>query len=128
MAKSDEKKSEEQAKSEAAAPPPSGPQPAPAVAPVDQQQPQQPQLKIDDTGVVTEYANFFSATGTLEEVILDFGNRSKDAPDKVKIDTRIVVSVFNAKRILAALAQTINMYEERFGKIELDPRKRMRQT
>lgn len=86
---------------------------------------QQVQIQVDDSGVVTEYANFFAATGTMEEVILDFGNRGKTPQDKIKIDTRVVVSVFNAKRILAALAQTINMYEERFGKIELDPRKRM---
>ena len=85
-------------------------------------------MKIDDKDVVPQYANFFSATGTMEEVILDFGNRLREPADTVKIDTRIVVSVYNAKRILAALAQTINMYEERFGKIELDPRRRMKQS
>ena len=76
--------------------------------------------------MVSQYANFFSATGTLEEVILDYGNRNKENMNKIKIDSRIVVSIWNAKRILAALAQTINMFEERFGKIELDPRKRIK--
>ncbi|MEW6357093.1 MAG: DUF3467 domain-containing protein [Planctomycetota bacterium] len=97
----------------------------PKAAPEGAQQQAQQQIEVDDSGVVTQYANFFAATGTMEEVILDFGNRGKSPQDKIKIDSRVVVSVFNAKRILAALAQTINMYEERFGKIELDPRKRM---
>ena len=100
------------------APPP--PTPAEAAAPPGGE------LEIDDKGVVSQYANFFSATGTLEEVILDYGNRNKENMNKIKIDSRIVVSIWNAKRILAALAQTINMFEERFGKIELDPRRRMR--
>ena len=108
------------AKSEADAPDPTQGVPPPGAA-----QQQQAQIEVDDSGVASQYANFFAATGTMEEVILDFGNRGKTPQDKVKIDTRIVVSVFNAKRILAALAQTINMYEERFGKIELDPRQRM---
>ena len=99
----------------AASPPPPADVPAPGQ-----------ELEIDDKGVVSQYANFFSATGTMEEVILDFGNRSKENMNKIKIDCRLVVSIWNAKRILAALAQTINMFEERFGKIELDPRKRIK--
>jgi len=99
----------------------------PAVAPPPPDAPAPGQeLEIDDKGVVSQYANFFSATGTLEEVILDYGNRNKENMNKIKIDSRIVVSIWNAKRILAALAQTINMFEERFGKIELDPRKRIK--
>jgi preprotein translocase subunit Sec61beta len=99
--------------------------PAAAPPPPDVPAPGQ-ELEIDDKNVISQYANFFSATGTLEEVILDFGNRNKENMNKIKIDSRVVVSIWNAKRILAALAQTINMFEERFGKIELDPRKRIK--
>ena len=50
----------------------------PAAAPPAPEAPTPGQeLEIDDKGVVSQYANFFSATGTLEEVILDFGNRNK---------------------------------------------------
>ncbi len=100
---------------------PATPPPPPEAPPAAGQE-----LEIEDKGVISQYANFFSATGTLEEVILDFGNRNKENMNKIKIDSRIVVSIWNAKRILAALAQTINMFEERFGKIELDPRKRIK--
>ena len=49
---------------------------------------QQQQIEVDDGGVATQYANFFAATGNIEEVIFDFGNRGKTPQDKVKIESK----------------------------------------
>ena len=78
------------------------------------------------------YANVCRATGTPEEVIMDFALNPNAfgmvVDEPVKINHRIVMSYQAAKRTALVLLETVRRHEERFGEIELDPRKRLRGT
>ena len=90
-------------------------------------QQQQPEVVVDDTGMLPSYSNFCRVTATPEEVIMDFGlNPQPFAPGRqdVKANTRIVLNFYTAKRLLTALGMTIQRHEGTFGAIELDVRRR----
>lgn len=86
-------------------------------------------IKVDDTGVLCNYANFCRVTGSPEELIVDFGlntqpmGNSNDQP--VVIDQRIVLNFYTAKKLLHALHVSVQRHEEVFGNIETDIRKRV---
>lgn len=90
-----------------------------------------PQVRItlDETGVDAAYSNFCRVTGTPEEVIIDFALNpnpfSQQEEQQVKIDKRLVLNQFTAKRLFAALQQTILRHEQNFGVIELNVRRRL---
>jgi hypothetical protein len=46
--------------------------------------------------------------------------------EPMKIDHRIVMGYQAAKRMALVLIETVRRYEERFGEIELDARRRLR--
>lgn len=85
---------------------------------------------IYDESAHASYANLCRVTGTPEEVILDFAlnpNAFGPVVDEVlKVDHRIVMNYQAAKRTALVLMETVRRHEERFGQIELDPRKRLR--
>jgi hypothetical protein len=84
---------------------------------------------VDSTGISTIYANFFRVTGTPEELILDLGLNTQQetagAAEPVKLNQRVVLSFFTAKRLLGALQWAVNKYEGSFGVLETDYHKRM---
>jgi hypothetical protein len=88
-------------------------------------------LAIDETAHAT-YSNFCRVTGTPEEVIMDFAlnpNAFGQVMDEsLRVDHRIVMGYQAAKRTALVLLETVRRHEERFGEIELDPRKRMRDS
>jgi len=91
---------------------------------------QQPQVKIhlDDRTVNAAYSNFCRVTGTPEEVIVDFSlnpNPYSQSDQNIRIDNRIVLNHFTAKRLFAALQQTIMRHEQNFGVIELNVQRRL---
>jgi hypothetical protein len=82
---------------------------------------------VDDANAALSYANFCRVTGTPEEVILDYGLNPQpfgDATIPIKVNQRIVVSFYSAKRMLQALDATIQRHEKVFGEIETDVQKR----
>ena len=83
-------------------------------------------INIDETGCEETYANFFSVTGSPEEVALDFGLMHREIKTTVRLKARIYLNYYNAKRLLTGLTQSIRKYEETYGPLELDPRKRAR--
>lgn len=92
---------------------------------------QQVRLRVDERELRTTYANAFLANGTAEEVMLDFGlnlanpTSQGDQPEIVfKIEQRVVLNYFSAKRLAITLSQVIRRYEEQFGDLELDVTKR----
>ncbi len=95
---------------------------------------QQVQLRIDERDMNTDYANAFRTNGTAEEVMLDFGvNLAMAAPgaeeDKspsilFKLNNRIIMNYYSAKRLAITLSQLIRRHEEQFGELELDVRER----
>ena len=93
---------------------------------------QQVQLRIDEAGMQTTYANAFRTNGTAEEVILDFGlnlvgppTEAKASPQILfKVNQRVVMNYFSVKRLAITLSQLIRRHEEQFGELEMDVQKR----
>ena len=93
---------------------------------------QQIQLRIDERDMRTDYANAFRTNGTAEEVMLDFGINLAMPPagENVspqvlfKVNERIVMNYYSAKRLAITLSQLIRRHEEQFGVLELDVSKR----
>ena len=92
-----------------------------------------PQIKItlDDSEVRANYSNFCRVTGTPEEIIVDFSlnpNPYSQQDQKIAVDQRIVLNHYTAKRLFAALQQTIMRHEQNFGVIELNVQRRLAPT
>jgi hypothetical protein len=88
----------------------------------------QPQLQIDDSKVVSLYANFCRVTGTPEEMIIDFGLNPQPfgVPTvPIPVTQRIVMNFFTAKRMLHALHMSIERHEATFGVLETDVQRRV---
>lgn len=85
------------------------------------------EVQINDSDAMLGYANFCRVTGTPEELILDFGLNSQPmgAPTSIAVKQRLVVSYFTAKRLLQALAVSIQRHELAFGALETDVHKRV---
>jgi len=101
-------------------------------------QPQEPpaettqvRITLDDKDVEASYTNFCRVTGTPEEIIVDFAlnpNPFSRQDQTVKVDKRLVMNQFTAKRLFAALQQTILRHEQNFGVIELNVQRRLSPT
>ncbi|MCH2212802.1 MAG: DUF3467 domain-containing protein [Fuerstiella sp.] len=87
------------------------------------------EIVVDDSNVHAGYANFCRVASTPEELILDLGlNPNPYAAGKVnvKVNQRIIMNHFSAKRLLSAVATALNRHEQTFGPLETDVRKRVR--
>lgn len=88
--------------------------------------------QIDQSGLTISYANVCRIAQTPNEVIVDFGMNPNffgnilDEP--LKLDNRVIMSHDAAKRLCLHLTATIQNYESRYGTIELDVAKRLKQT
>ncbi len=86
-------------------------------------------ISVNDTNVVSSYANFCRVTGSPEELIIDFGMNSQpiggSGETPVDISQRTVLNFYTAKRLLHALHVSVQRHEEVFGKIETDIKKRV---
>ena len=113
----------EQAQAEAPAAEPEAAPEAPAAPP------QQPvQVQVDDAGVKCSYSNFCRVSGSPEELIVDFALNPQPmgVPNNpIKIDERIVMNFYTAKRLLAALQMSIQRHEAVFGVLETNIQKRI---
>ena len=86
------------------------------------------ELVVDDSGAEPTYANFCRVMATPEEVILDFGLNPQPftaGSQVIKANHRIVMNVYTTKRLLAAIATTIERHEQTFGTIEMDVNRRV---
>ena len=83
----------------------------------------QPSLEIQLENDVAQgiYANLAVVNHTDSEVTLDFVYIQPQEP-KGKVRSRIIVSPRHAKRLLLALKENIDRYEQAFGEIPLDLR------
>jgi len=89
---------------------------------------QQIKITLDEESLEAVYSNFCRVTGTPEEVIVDFAlnpNPFSRQDQKVKVDKRVVMNHYTAKRLFAALQQTIMRHEQNFGVIELNVQRRL---
>jgi hypothetical protein len=100
-----------------------------APAQQQQQQQQQFQVNVDDSNVSGLYANFCRVTGSPEELIIDFGLNPQPVgvpTSPIKVSQRVIVNFYTAKRLLNALALSVQRHESVFGVLETDIQKRLK--
>lgn len=82
-----------------------------------------PTVKFDDTGIANAYANVCNVSSSREEVVLVFGMNNaweRDASEvRVKLNSRVILSPFAAKRLALLLDNVIKQYEARFGVMDV---------
>ena len=91
-----------------------------------------PAVRVTEAGMDTSYANAFRTNGSAEEVMLDFGvnllnpaSAQQDQQEIIfKINERVVMNYYSAKRLAITLSQLIRRHEDDFGELELDVNKR----
>jgi hypothetical protein len=86
------------------------------------------EIQVDDSKLNSAYANFCRVLGTPEELIVDFGLNTQTPggpPEPVVVNQRIVLNFFTAKRLLHALAMSVQRFEQTFGNLETDVAKRV---
>ena len=74
------------------------------------------QVDMDEATAQGVYANLAGILHTETEFILDFLFLQPNSP-KAKLRSRVISSPVHTKRLLAALADNVRKYEERFGTI-----------
>ncbi len=92
----------------------------------DQQQ--QVQIQVDDAQTAVTYSSTVRVWGSAEEVNLDFAGPLRPTGPKsakLKIDHRVILNPWAAKRLCLAMNQAIARYEKAYGPLEVDPRKRL---
>jgi hypothetical protein len=92
-------------------------------------QPQAPQFTVDATGLLSTYTNWYRVTGTPEELVIDFGlnpQMGQVPTEAIKLNTRLVMNFYTAKRLLNALQFAVQRHESFFGVVEVDVQKRVR--
>lgn len=67
------------------------------------------------------YSNYAGLSSTAEEFMLRFGERDLKDPNKVTEVVRVYLSFPHAKRLVVAMARSLQAYEEVFGEITADP-------
>lgn len=103
-------------------------QPQPGATPEAATPQQQQRLEVDESAVQACYANFCRVNGTPEELIIDFGLNSQPfgAPERpLKVNQRLVVNYYTAKRLMAALQLSVQRHEAAFGVLETNVQKRV---
>jgi len=101
-----------------------------AQAQQQQQQQQQFQVQVDDSSCQALYANFCRVTGSPEELIVDFGLNPQPVgvpTQPIRVSQRVILNFYTAKRLLNALALSVQRHESVFGVLETDIQKRLKQ-
>ena len=88
----------------------------------------QPTLKWDDSSMSTSYANVSNVSMTREECGLFFGTNlttsmSDGGEVTIKLSDRIIMTPHAAKRLSLLLEANLRAYEERHGKLDIQPSK-----
>jgi hypothetical protein len=94
-------------------------------ADIDTGKPAVPAVDWDDSKMQSSYANVVNASSTREEVNLFFGTNQTWKTDEkrefhVRLNDRIVLSPFAAKRLWILLGAILKEYESRFGSLGMD--------
>jgi hypothetical protein len=82
-----------------------------------QPEPVQLQIEIEDVIAQGMYANLALVSHTETEFVFDFIYAQAQVP-KAKVRARILSSPAHTKRLLAALQENMQKYEEKFGAIK----------
>jgi hypothetical protein len=88
---------------------------------------QQVEIRVDETKMVTTYANTIRTSTTPDELVLDFGlnlagQAGPNEPVKMlfSVGSRVVMNWTGAKRLMASLQQAVQQYEQAYGTIDIN--------
>jgi hypothetical protein len=88
----------------------------------------QVQLQVDDSQAGVVYSTTARVWGSAEEINLDFAGPIRPTGQgnvaRLKIDQRVVLNPWAAKRLAIALSQAVTRYEQTYGVLEIDERRR----
>ncbi len=95
---------------------------------------QQIRLNVNSDKIETSYANAFQMHSTPEEIFITFGiNQTVPSQEEgvsadmiLQLSNRIIMNPYTAKRLAISISQSVREHEERFGTLELDAGKRVR--
>jgi len=83
---------------------------------------QDQRIRMNTASVKSSYCNMVNVTTTREEVVMNFGiNETWDqgvAEYDVRLEHRIVMSPFAAKRLALMLGKLVTEYEGRYGELK----------
>ena len=84
-----------------------------------------PTVEWDDSDMRTSYANVVNASSTREEVTVFFGTNLTWNPGEkrefhVRLNDRVVLNPFAAKRLWILMGAILREYESRFGTLSID--------
>lgn len=90
---------------------------------------QQVQIRLDESKMVTTYANTIRTSTTGDEMIMDFGlnmptqaaAEGQPAQMTFAVGSRVVMNWPGAKRLVLSLQQAVANYEKHYGPIEVVP-------
>ena len=85
---------------------------------MDNNEKKQIQLELKPEVAKGSYSNLAIISHSQSEFIIDFATTLPGLP-KPEINNRIIMTPEHARRLLNALADNINKYEDKFGKIGL---------
>jgi hypothetical protein len=87
---------------------------------------------IDASNLKANYANVCRIAQTPNEVIIDFGMNpnffGQILDEPLRLEQRVILSHDAAKRLCLHLTATVQNFEAKYGPIELDVTKRLRQA
>ncbi len=83
-------------------------------------------ITLDEGGSKNSYSNFCYTAGTREGVLFGFGFHDWQPGNPIKVDAKVEMSYYNAKRLIATLNQVVKRHETAFGEIEIDINKRLK--
>jgi hypothetical protein len=83
-----------------------------------QEEGQQRKFQLRDTSKETQYANFFTVTGTTDAVLLAFGVQF-GRPDAAQLESKVALSWHNTKRLAVTLGAVIRRFEQQNGEIDI---------
>ena len=82
-----------------------------------QQQENQLNIEITDEMAEGSYANLAIITHSQAEFVIDFVNVMPGAP-KSKVKARMIMTPFHAKRLMKAMADNVQKFEDNNGEIK----------
>ena len=91
-------------------------------------QPQAEPMKItlNEKDAKSAYSNFSYTAGTRQGVLVGFGMHDWQFGRPVRMDSKIELSYFNAKRFHSTLNEILKKHEGVFGEVETDVNKRIK--
>jgi hypothetical protein len=93
----------------------------------DAAQQNQIQLTVDDSQASTLYGANFHMWNSMEELIVDLAGPMRPTGPKsavMKIQQRVIFNPYKAKLLAMMVSQWVRQYEQAYGTIELDERRR----